>query len=64
MGVGRVLRLRFIHAQGKGEQFKVCCRLQLRHTVSVGFTRRLVSISSTPDTFVHFSHFPGKSLGS
>lgn len=48
----------------KGEQFKVCCRLKLRHTVSFGFTRRLASISSTPDTLVHFSHFPGKSLGS
>lgn len=48
----------------RGKQFKVCCRLELRHAASFGFTRRLASVSSRPDTFVHFSHFPGESLGS
>lgn len=40
----------------RGKQFKVCCRLKLRHAVSFGFIRRLASISSIGPTHLSISH--------
>lgn len=64
MGVSRVLVDEVVRTcTERGKQFKVLCRLKLRHVVSFGFIHRLASVSSKFNTFCQFLTFSRKEFG-